>query len=358
MIHRLFCSSLCLMAALGAASARSQEQAPLTFDAAPSSSAPAYGQPPQYAPPVAGAPATAAGAPVAAPAISPGAAAAAPVTPTTPAPPFVLSEAEMKFVYQTLRMWEAESAKITTFKSDFERQEFDAVWNPGSDKPMKVSYGVVSYSKPDQGSFKIDRIMRWVKTDPKSADPAAPGSFVDQPEEIGEHWVCDGKAVYEYDHRLKQLKVTAIPEDMRGLAIADGPLPFIFGAKANNLMERYWIQPYQSNEQQIWLIAYPRRSSDAANYDYVDVMLDRKTMQPKNMRIHLPGGKQKHLYTFGSEDSPPVINGKLDALFGGLFGAPHTPLGWKKVVMSDTELPPATPAAPGPQAAIPGLGSR
>lgn len=352
MIHRLLCFSLCsiavLAAVLGAPSARAQEQAPLTFDAAP-----AYGQPPQTGAPVTGVPAAAAGAP----ALAPGAVASAPVTPTTPAPPFVLNDAEMKFVYQTLRMWEDKSTLIKTFKSDFERQEFDDVWNPGSSQPMKVSYGVVSYSKPDQGSFKIDRIMRWIKTDPKSTDPAAPGSFVDQPDEIGEHWVCDGKAVYEYDHRLKQLKVTAIPEEMRGIAIADGPLPFIFGAKADSLMERYWIQPYQSNEQQIWLIAYPRRQSDAANYDYVDVMLDRKTMQPKNMRIHLPGGKQRHLYTFGTEDKPPVINGKLDALFG-LFGAPHTPLGWKKVVMSDTELPPATPAAPGPQAAIPGIGSR
>ncbi len=340
MIHRLLClSSLCLIAALaaafGASSARAQEQAPLTFDAAPAGPAPAYGQPPQYPAPSAGAPT-----------------AAAPVTPTTPAPPFVLSDAEMKFVYQTLRMWEAESSKIETFSARFERQEFDAVWNPGSDAPMKVCDGEVSYAKPDKGSFKIEVIRRWVKDDPKNPAPDAPGSWQQQKDEIGEHWVCDGKAVYEYDHRLKQLKVTRIPEEMRGVAIADGPLPFIFGAKADSLMERYWIKHNLSNEQQIWLIAYPRRQSDAANYDYVDVMLDRKTMQPKNIRIHLPGGQQKHLYTF----TETTINGKMEALFGRLFSSPFTPPGWKKVVMSDTELPPATPAAPGPQAAIPGAG--
>ena len=122
---------------------------------------------------------------------------------------------------------------------------------------------------------------------------------------------------------------------MRGQAIADGPLPFLFGAEAQKLMERYWIRVKMSNQTQLWLEAYPRRQVDAANYDFVDVMLDRKLMQPIAIGVHLPGGQQKHVYTFKT----PTINGKMEAWFGGLFSALRTPLGWKRVV--ETGDPPA-----------------
>jgi TIGR03009 family protein len=157
--------------------------------------------------------------------------------------------------------------------------------------------------------------------------------------------VCDGKAVYEYNHRSKQLVVTPIPEEMRGQSIVDGPLPFLFGAEATKLMERYWIRSKQGSAEQIWLEAYPRRQVDAANYDYVEVMLARKTMQPTAIQVHLPGGQQRHVYMFRE----PTINGKMEAWFGSLFSAPRTPLGWTRVVQQDPAAAPphaANPAAP------------
>jgi TIGR03009 family protein len=263
-----------------------------------------------------------------------------------PAPPFVLAPAQLQYVQQVLQMWETESSKVNTFNSDFERWEYDAVWNPGSDKPMIKCKGVLSYSKPDKGSFKIDEIKRWTKKDPNNASADAPGDFIEQKDEVGEHWVCDGKAVYEYEHRNKELRVTPIPEALRGKSIVDGPLPFLFGADAKKLMDRYWINVKKSPAAQIWLEAYPRRQADALNYDYVEVMLDRKTMQPTAIQVHLPGGQQRHVYMFQS----PTVNGKLDALWGGLFSAPRTPIGWKKVVVNDGD------PAPGQQAANPAGG--
>ncbi|HYO25555.1 MAG TPA: hypothetical protein VEQ85_11480, partial [Lacipirellulaceae bacterium] len=238
------------------------------------------------------------------------------------------------------------SSKISTFNADFTRFEYDEVWHADPKTPMIVSEGVLSYSKPDKGSFKIDVIKRFTKTDPADARPDAPGSYVEQKDEVGEHWVCDGKAIYQYDHRVKELKVTAIPEDMRGASIVEGPLPFLFGAEADKLVERYWIRA-TDGPTEIWLEAYPRRQSDAANYEHVDVLLDRTTMQPLAIQVHLPGGKQRHAYKFGE----PTINGKMEAWFGALFSAPRTPIGWKKVVMIETELPPGTPS---PQATNPG----
>lgn len=345
------------VAAMGASQSAAQEAsvyapAPATtyapaggaLDAAPTN------QPPQPAPiaqqvAVTGVPlaatAPAPGAPVDPRAQNPGAP-GAPAQP--PAPPFQLTEVQQQQVVQILQMWETESAKVQTFNSEFERWEYDGVFGPGSDKPLIKCTGQVSFSKPDKGSLKIEEIKRWTKTNPQDTAADAPGDWAPQPHEIGEHWVCDGKAVYEYNHRDKQLVVTPIPPQMQGAAIADGPLPFLFGAKAGELMSRYWIKEEQSSATQIWLRAYPRRQSDAANYDSVDVMLDRKTMQPTHIQVNLPGGQQKHMYTF---TGAKVNESNLGTWFSDLFSAPRKPLGWTRV----TNEAPA-----GPQAAAPAEG--
>lgn len=269
-------------------------------------------------------------------------------------PPFELTEVEQQFVLQVLQMWEAKSGEIKTFNSDFERWEYDAVWGFGDDRPMIKSTGTLSYSKPDKGSFKIDEIQRWTKKDPQNTAADAPGDYAAQKNEVGEHWVCDGKAVYQYNHQNKQLIVTPIPTEMRGQSIVDGPLPFLFGAEATKLMERYWIRSKQGDAQQIWLEAYPRRQVDAMNYDHVEVMLDRKSMRPTAILVHLPGqrgpdGKtqQRQVYMFGE----PTINGTMEAWFGNLFSAPRTPLGWTKVVQQEADPAPA-PQAANPQAPV------
>lgn len=285
------------------------------------------------------------GAPAAGPNGGPVGAPGAPAPGHPPAPPFVLTEIEKAEVFRVLQMWEAQSAEVKTFNSEFERWEYDGVFGPGADTPMIKANGTLSFSKPDKGSFKIDLIKRYTKADAQNPEVKAPGDWVPKPEEIGEHWVCDGKAVYEYNHRDKQLVVVGIPEEMRGTKIVDGPLPFLFGAEAKKLMERYDIRIKQSAPSMIWLEAYPRWQSDAANYEHVDVMLDRKTMQPTAIQVHMPGGQQRHVYQF---TTPKVNETKLGDWFPALFTAPRTPLGWTRVMADEAN---AAAGAPAPQAA-------
>lgn len=255
-------------------------------------------------------------------------------------PPFQLSEVEQQFVNQVLVMWENESNKIATYNCEFERWEYDPVFGPGDEIPMIKSHGQLTYAKPDKGSFKIEDISRWVQKDPQQ-----PGEHVLQKNEVGEHWVCDGKAIFEYKHNKKQLVVQALPQELRGKSIVDGPLPFLFGAEAEKLKARYWIRSPKSNETTIFLEAYPRRQVDAANYHHVDVMLDRKTMLPKAIQVHMPNNRNRAVYMFAE----PTINSKMDKLFGGFFQSPRTPLGWTKVVQPESGT--------APQAALPQTGT-
>lgn len=261
---------------------------------------------------------------------------AAPTQPATLGPPFQLNETDQAYVDQILQMWENTSKEIKTFDSPFERWEYDPVFGP-ADVPAIKSKGQLSYSKPDKGSFKIGEIERFVQKDPNQ-----PGAYEPQKQEVGEHWVCDGKAIFQYNHEKKQLVVSPLPEHMRGQAIVDGPLPFLFGAEAAKLKARYWIRCKESTEKQIWLEAYPRTQEDAANYHHVDVMLNRKTMMPAAIQVHLPNGRQRNVYMFNEK---PTVNGALDALFGAIFTSPRTPLGWTRVVEELPTAPQATQPA-------------
>ncbi len=248
-------------------------------------------------------------------------------------PPFQLNDTDQKYVDQILQMWENTSKDIKTFDSSFERWEYDPVFGPAQVPAIK-SRGQLSYSKPDKGSFKITDIERYVQK-----DPAQPGTYEPQKLEVGEHWVCDGKAIFEYLQEKKQLVVRPLPQEMRGQSIVDGPLPFLFGAEAAKLKARYWIRCKESNEKQIWLEAFPRNQEDAANYHHVDVMLDRKTMMPAAIQVHMPNGRNRSVYMFNDK---PNVNGALDALFGTLFSSPRTPLGWTRVVEDVPTAPQAT----------------
>jgi len=205
------------------------------------------------------------------------------------APPFQLSPVEQQFVDQILEMWEDSSSKIKTFDCRFERWEYDPVFGPSADIPMIKSQGQLTYSKPDQGSFKIEEIFRYKPSDPQ-AQPQ-PADWVLQKHEVGEHWVCDGKAIFEYKHDKKQLVVQPLPPEMRGKAIVDGPLPFLFGAEAEKLKSRYWIRSLEGNAATIRLEAYPRNQNDRASYQRVEVILDRDSglhaQRPKSRRLHV-----------------------------------------------------------------------
>ena len=234
-------------------------------------------------------------------------------------------------------MWEDKSEQVKTFTCEFERWEYDSVFGPGSETPLFKSTGRLSYQKPDKGSFKIEQIRKWQGT-PESGE----GDWKPLDNKIGEHWVCDGKAVYMYNHEEKQLEVQPLPPELQGKSIVDGPLPFLFGAEADKLRRRYWIRSTQSDAESIFLQAYPRRQEDAANYHHVDIKLNRKSMLPEGIQVWMPNSQSRAVYIF----QQPSVNDKLEQFFSQVFKTPHTPLGWKKVVL---DPPPSAPQAAAPQ---------
>jgi len=252
--------------------------------------------------------------------------------PVQPRAPFQLNPIETAFLDQLLLSWETESGKIETYRCPFERWEYNPVFGPSMQIPFSKDLGEVSFQKPDKASFQITQVIR-LENPPagNQGQPAVPqqAKWVPQPNIVGEHYVCDGKNVYEYRHDQKQLMVRPIPLDMQGQAIVDGPLPFLFGAKAEKLKQRYWLKVQdQPDTTQIWLVAFPKFQSDKANYDQVRLSLDRASMLPRAMEMHMPDkSRQTYIFDLGKAS----VNAPFQKI-KNLFQAPRTPFGWKRIV--------------------------
>ena len=145
-----------------------------------------------------------------------------------------------------------------------------------------------------------------------------------------DHWICDGKSVFQYIPKQKKLVEHKLPPEMQGKSIVDGPLPFLFGAEAKKLRQRYFLRLVTTppgRKDEVWLEAYPRFQGDAANYRSAILALSVPDMTPKALQIVLPNGKSRTSYEFYDI----VLNDPLRFFQGSPFQA-FTPRGWQKIV--------------------------
>jgi TIGR03009 family protein len=248
--------------------------------------------------------------------------------PNQPLPPFRLTPEQEQHVDNILLAWERTSSGVKTYKCEFTRWEYDAVFGPKNEASV-ISEGEIRYMAPDKGLFKVTMAKQAIVEPPARQGDSPKWELKKLPSDQLEHWVCDGKSVFELRHKDKQLVEQALPPELQGTAIADGPLPFVFGAKAAKLKQRYWIRDIESPvpKEQIWLEAYPRFQADAANFQKVEIILSRKEFMPVAIQLYDPGSGKRTVYQLVK----PAVNGRFDNFLGG-FIAPDLPFGYKKVV--------------------------
>lgn len=257
-----------------------------------------------------------------------------------------ISPEEQKYIDQVLAYWEASTKKIKTYKCDFEK----FTYNPNFAPPgtyYEHSTGVIMYAQPDKGLYRVDAIDRYRPPKEKGGKP----EYARAEGEKGEHWICDGKAIYYFDYLNKILRKTNLPPVMQGQAIADGPLPFVFGAEAEKIKQRYWLKVMtpEGKTDEIWLAAVPKWREDAANYKEVLIVIDYESYLPKAMTVFMPGfdaktNPAKENYIFKKRE-----NNLAAAIWNPLareFYQPSTPAGWKLEVQEVPREEPQRQAAP------------
>lgn len=232
--------------------------------------------------------------------------------------PFQLTPQELAALDRVLLDWQNKSQAIKSFTCTLTRWEHDEVFDKDT-----VGVGELKYRAPDNGLYRVkdNETGEWI-----------------------EHWVCDGDSIYEYNYAKKELIVRVLPPHMRGRAIADGPLPFIFGADAAKLKQRYWmrlIAPPPKFEQMICLEAFPRTQLDAANFRRAELLLSPGDMLPFALQIDLTNSKSYTQHRFDQIVTNDPLRGLKD-----IFTAPRLPLGWKKIIDDPQVVEPETARAP------------
>ena len=251
----------------------------------------------------------------------------APQQPQPPAPPFTLTPQEEVQVDRALNQWEERNRDTKTFDCRFKRWSYDMVF--GSPNQAKyVDMGTLKYASPDRGKFRVETTEKNGKEVPVEDNRV-------------EHWICDGRSIFEFKPGKKQLIEHKLPPEMQGKAIADGPLPFLFGADAKKLKQRYFLRLVTPAgvQDQIWIEAYPRYQQDAANFHHAQFIIAAQGMAPFALKLVDPNGKDHKVYQFYDV----VVNDPLQFFKGDPF-RPYTPLGWQKIV---EEAPSAQARRPG-----------
>lgn len=221
---------------------------------------------------------------------------------------------------QLLAAWEARNDRVTTWSCTFYKWEYNA-WSPADTSGERLAFsestGEIKYAAPDKGLFRVKTSKQW---------NSEKRQYESRPANLGEHWVCNGTSIYEFRHSERQLRETKLPPEMQGKAISEGPLPFVFGAKADTLKKRYSMRIITPPglKDQVWLEALPKFQADAANFSKVELILRTNDLMPFAIQIYKPGGQDRDVYQFDPRTS--LIDRGLDLIRD--FSRPITPLGY------------------------------
>ncbi len=250
------------------------------------------------------------------------------VTNTAPVQPFPALNASAQAQLQTVLVnWERQSKNMKTLECSFTRWHYDMFAAPAGQFATRAD-GVIKYAAPDNGLFRVDRLVFFNGFDANQQPILQP-----QPSQFGEHWVCNGKQLIEFDRSRKECKIQELPAEMRGQKIFNSPLPFVFNLDATQIQQRYWVRQVKAPAEGLVLIeAWPKRQEDRSQYKLVQIALDAGTFLPRALLMYAPNFHAKNApkwdhYEF--QDSKRNAVGAGFQRFLGNFIPEKPPSDWK-----------------------------
>ncbi|MCC9606388.1 TIGR03009 domain-containing protein [Blastopirellula sp. JC732] len=267
----------------------------------------------------------------------------APAPPQMPTPQWVaeLTPQHLKYLDDILGYWEFRSSKVQQYECQFHRWEYDSVFGPPQDHKTYAA-GELKYENPDKGSFQLSELREYRAPQ----QPNQPPTYEPVPGDFLEHWVCDGKSIFEFNAPKKQLIERQLPPEQQGQAIKNGPLPFMFGANKEEIKARYWLRVTTppGNDKEYWIEAWPKYLEDSQNFHHVEIVIDQAEFLPFAIQVfdrnwnpyaqppvHTRTAYEfKNRKTFSQGDF--ALNVQQLNLFRRAFYEPSLPSGWQKVV--------------------------
>ncbi|WP_145261800.1 hypothetical protein [Calycomorphotria hydatis] len=199
---------------------------------------------------------------------------------------------------KVLEDWYQKTKEINKLDGEHRRWVYDYVF--GVEKRSK---GKFYYESPDKGRIDItgltkDEIQNEVGKGLVARVNPRTGQSFSLKGDLDEQWVCDGAQILKINNEEKQFEAHQIPAENRGQNIMDGPLPFLFGMPPQKALQRYQIQLVNENGDRVYLVVYPRRRSDAANWKEAKVILRKSDYLPEAVMLLDPAGNKETTFKF------------------------------------------------------------
>ncbi len=248
-----------------------------------------------------------------------------------------LTPAAQAQLQRLLSDWEEQSKGTNTLECTFSRWHYDMFAAPAGVHATRAD-GVIKYAAPDKGLFRVDRLVFFSGV--KDGKP----QFQPQNGQYGEHWVCNGKQLIEFDRSRQECRIQDLPPEMQGQQIFNSPLPFVFNLDAQRIQERFWVRQVEAPNPQLVLVeAWPKRQEDRAQYKLVQIALDAKTFLPQALLMYAPNFDKKTAQKYDHYEFTGVkrnaIRAGLQKLFLGNFIPEKPPSNWK--ILRDNFVPTA-----------------
>jgi TIGR03009 family protein len=274
---------------------------------------------------------------------------------------------------QLLKDWETSSSKITAMYGDHERFVYNHTF-----AIEKRGKGRLYYEAPDKGRYEVEPAHIAKGEVSKKVDKSGT-SYTLKPHEA-ELWICTGSEIVKVNSERKEFERAVIPPEDRGQNIVNGPLPFLFGMKAEQARRRYFLKivKIDDNLDEVWVNAQPREARDAGLWSSATIILNRKTFLPRAVLLEDPTGKETTVHTLklqpkkGFDGIAALINGnpfqfnpkgyKQIIYDGEGSDLPRQGTAPRQGVPGDTSQKPQSPTANAPgdgrkQTAVPGSGT-
>jgi TIGR03009 family protein len=252
-----------------------------------------------------------------------------------------------------LDRWEQWNSGVKTFQCGFKRWTYDVVFG-SADRAKFIELGTIVFRAPDRYRYRIDTME-------------VDGKYLPIGDSRADHWLCDGKSIWQYIAAKKQVKEYKLPLELPAGRVLDGPLafafpaaafwnvfhsgspssptPFPFAAHAKVLKQQYYIRVVTPADSpaEIWLEAVPHSGHVAACMCHKLVLIFKASdMSPYALRIVAPNAKDYTVYQFydiAVNAFDVTVNGA--PLSGKEASRPIVPPGWQ--IIPDNAPPTGQP---------------
>lgn len=243
-----------------------------------------------------------------------------------------------------LEEWEKKSALVKSIHGKHTRVVYNLVF-----EVEKHAEGKFYLQTPDKGRIDL------VGLPPKKGDVSTRIGKSGKPFRLeadrAEKWICDGIEIKVVNDEEKNYESTELPKHLRGTNIVNGPLPFLFGMKAEETKRRYKLELIPTKNPEVHTLRIePRLRNDADNYKTAFIRLEKTRFLPTGVILIDPTGNLETRYTFTILGVNDVNNANFLTRIGkGLFGEDADPFNpnlkkYKRVLApttTDANTPPS-----------------